>query len=216
MSGLITEKKIVLGALAIITFATVALVILPYAQLKKLEAPEGLKPYTDQQALGRKVYIANGCVYCHSQQPRDANLGPDGKRGWGRPSVAADYVYDQVHLLGTMRTGPDLFNIGARQPSAEWHLGHLYQPRGYTPGSIMPAFPFLFVERKGKAMPGEVVVNLPPAYAKPGVTIIATQDAVNLVEYLKGMDHTYKIKKTVKESFDKVSLVTDDQTKEAK
>ncbi len=205
MAGLITEKKIVLGALAIITFATVALVILPYMQFKKIAAPDGLKPYTNQQALGRKVYMANGCIYCHSQQPRDANLGPDAKRGWGRASVPADYAYDQIHLLGTMRTGPDLFNIGARQPSADWHLGHLYQPRAYTPGSIMPAFPFLFVERKGPAVAGEVVVTLPPQYAKPGVTIIATQDAVNLVEYLKGMDHTYKIKKTVKESFEKVS-----------
>ena len=208
MSGFINGEKIVLGALAIITFATVALVVLPYMQMKTLVAPEGLKPYTNQQALGRKVYIANGCVYCHSQQPRDANFGPDGKRGWGRPSVAADYVYDQVHLLGTMRTGPDLFNIGARQPSADWHLGHLYQPRAYTLGSIMPAFPFLFVERKGPAAAGEVTVTLPPAYAKPGITIIATQDAVNLVEYLKGMDHTYKIRKTIKESFDKVRDVS--------
>lgn len=207
MSGLINEKKIVLGALVIITFATVALVILPYMQLKTLAAPDGLKPYTDKQALGRKVYIANGCIYCHSQQPRDANFGPDAKRGWGRASVAADYVYDEIHLLGTMRTGPDLFNIGARQPSADWHLGHLYQPRAYTPGSIMPAFPFLFVARKGLAVAGEVTVTLPPAYAKPGVTVIATQDAVNLVEYLKGMNHTYKIKRTVKESFDKVGDV---------
>ncbi|MGB4812409.1 MAG: cbb3-type cytochrome c oxidase subunit II [Methylophilaceae bacterium] len=205
MSGVINGKKIVLGSLVIITFATIALVVLPYMQLHKLEAPEGLKPYTDQQALGREVYIANGCIYCHSQQPRDANLGPDGKRGWGRASVAADYVYDQVHLLGTMRTGPDLFNIGARQPSADWQLGHLYQPRAYTPGSIMPSFPFLFTERKGPAVAGEVVVTLPPAFTKPGITIIANQDALNLVEYLKGMDHTYKIKKTVKESFEEVS-----------
>lgn len=207
MSGVINAKKIVLGSLAIIAFATVALVIFPYMQLKELAAPEGLNPYTVQQALGRKIYIANGCIYCHSQQPRDANLGPDGKRGWGRPSVAADYVYDKVHLLGTMRTGPDLFNIGARQPSAEWQLGHLYQPRAYTPASIMPAFPFLFIERKGPAVAGEVTVNLPPAFTKPGVTVIATQDAVNLVAYLKGMDHTYKIKKTVKESFDKANGV---------
>ena len=216
MSGHITEKKIVLGALAIIGFATIVLVVLPYVQLKEIPAPEGLKPYTEDQALGRKVYIANGCIYCHTQQPRDANLGPDGKRGWGRPSVPADYVYDQPHLLGTMRTGPDLFNIGARQPSSDWHLGHLYQPRAYTPGSTMPAFPFLFIERKGAVKAGEVVVTLPPAFAKPGVTIVATRDALNLVEYLKGMDHTYKIKKTVKESFEQVSPVNIEPVKEDK
>src|SRR3546814_19603312 len=60
---------------------------------------------------------------------------PDFKRGWGRAPVAGDYYYDNPHLLGTMRTGPDLLNIGARQPSADRNLGTLYQPRAYTPGS---------------------------------------------------------------------------------
>ena len=200
MAGHIDEKKLVGGALVIISFATFALVIMPYLQLKPIKAPDALKPYTDIQAKGRHVYMSLGCVYCHSQQPRDGKIAPDDKRGWGRASVAADYAYDQVHLLGTMRTGPDLFNIGARQPSQDWHLGHLYQPRAYSPGSNMPAFPFLFIERKGAAKEGDVVVNLPPSYVKPGVTIVATTDAINLVEYLKGMDHTYPIKKTIAQS----------------
>jgi cytochrome c oxidase cbb3-type subunit 2 len=201
MSRTINEKKIVFGSLAIITFATMALVVLPYLQLHKIKAPQKLKPYSERQILGRKVYMANGCVYCHSQQPRNAKLGPDFKRGWGRASVPADYVYDDVHLLGTMRTGPDLFNIGARQPSVDWHLGHLYQPRAYVSGSIMPAFPFLFIEKKGLPISGEVLVNLPPAYRTAGVRIVASQDAINLVEYLKSLDHTYPVKKTIQESF---------------
>ena len=201
MAGHIDEKKLVIGALVIIAVSSLALVIMPYVQLKPVKAPEALKPYTDVQAKGRHVYMSLGCVYCHSQQPRDAKFAPaDEKRGWGRASTAADYAYDDVHLLGTMRTGPDLLNIGARQPSQDWHLGHLYQPRAYIPGSIMPAFPFLFIERKGAAKPGDVVVNLPSLYKKPGVTIVATTDAVNLVEYLKSLDRTYPIKKTIAES----------------
>ena len=43
-----------------------------------------------------------------------------------------------------MRTGPDLMNIGVRQPSEQWHLGHLFQPRAFVPGSNMPSFPYLF------------------------------------------------------------------------
>ena len=203
MAGHIDEKKLFTGALVIIAFATLALVVMPYVQLKNVQAPAELKPYTDQQAHGRKVYMSMGCVYCHSQQPRDAKYAPDDKRGWGRASTAADYAYDKVHLLGTMRTGPDLLNIGARQPSQDWHLGHLYQPRAYMPGSIMPAFPFMFVERKGPAKEGEVVLNLPPAYAKPGVTIIATRDALDLVAYLKSLDRTYPIKKTIEQSLEK-------------
>ena len=90
-----------------------------------------------------------------------------------------------------MRTGPDLFNIGARQPSKDWHLGHLYQPRAYTPGSIMPSYPFLFEVRQGAAKPGETVITLPPAYAKPGETVVAKPEALALVNYLIGLDHTY-------------------------
>lgn len=202
MAGHIDEKKLFTGALVIIAFATLALVVMPYVQLKHVQAPAALKPYTDQQAHGRQVYMSMGCVYCHSQQPRDAKYAPDDKRGWGRASTAADYAYDKVHLLGTMRTGPDLLNIGARQPSQDWHLGHLYQPRAYMPGSIMPAFPFMFVERKGPAKAGEVVVNLPPAYAKPGITVVATRDAIDLVEYLKALDRTYPIKKTIEQSLE--------------
>ncbi len=121
-----------------LALATSALVVVPYLQLQDVKPAPGLKPYTSAELRGRQVYISNGCVYCHSQQPRDPSFAPDDKRGWGRASVAGDYYYDHPHLLGTMRTGPDLFNIGARQPSADWHLGHLYQPRAYVVQSSMP------------------------------------------------------------------------------
>jgi cytochrome c oxidase cbb3-type subunit 2 len=193
MSGSIDEFKLVTGAMAILGIAVSALVVLPYMLLGTLPAPAALKPYTEQQLRGRAIYVADGCVYCHSQQPRDPAQAPDSARGWGRPSVAADYAYDRPHLLGTMRTGPDLFNIGARQPSEDWHLGHLYQPRAYTSGSIMPSFPFLFTEHPGPAAPGEKVVNLPPRYAREGVTVVASQDAKDLVAYLLSLDHTYPV-----------------------
>src|SRR3546814_20662406 len=69
---------------------------------------------------------------------------PDAQRGWGRAAVASDYVYDSPHQLGTMRTGPDLLNVGARLPSRAWHLTHIYQPRPIFGWSIMPAYPYLF------------------------------------------------------------------------
>ena len=185
------ELRIVTGAMVILGGATALMVAVPYLLLKNIEPPAGLKPYTTSQAAGRQVYIANGCVYCHSQQPRDIKQAPDAARGWGRASVAADYAYDTPHLLGTMRTGPDLFNIGARQPSKDWHLGHLYQPRAYTPGSIMPPYQYLFTVRKGLALPGETVITLPPSLAKAGEVVIAKPEALALVDYLIGLDHTY-------------------------
>jgi cytochrome c oxidase cbb3-type subunit II len=185
------ELRIIVGAMVILAFATGLLVVLPYLLLEDVQAPEGLKPYSKEQLAGRQVYIANGCVYCHSQQPRDPAQGPDQKRGWGRASIAGDYKYDTPHLLGTMRTGPDLFNIGARQPSKDWHLGHLYQPRAYTPGSIMPAYPFLFENRVGLAKEGEEVVNLPAGVIQDGHVIIAKPEAIYLVQYLQSLNHTY-------------------------
>lgn len=40
-------------------------------------------------------------------------------RAEGPPSKPQDYQGNDPHLLGTMRTGPDLFNIGQRQPSRD-------------------------------------------------------------------------------------------------
>jgi cytochrome c oxidase cbb3-type subunit 2 len=187
---MLNEIKLAVGATVSLGVATAALVVLPYIQVRDVQAPAQLKPYTEQELRGRAVYVANGCAYCHSQQPRDRNFGPDSSRGWGRSSVPGDYVYDEPHLLGTMRTGPDLFNIGARQPSTDWHLGHLYQPRAYVPGSNMPAYPFLF-KQKTQAEDADVVVQLPPGQAPPGQVIIARQEALDLVKYLQAMNRTY-------------------------
>lgn len=188
-----SEYKLLGGAMVTLALATATLVVVPYLQLQDVPPSDGLKPYTSQQLRGREVYIKNGCVYCHSQQPRAQSQAPDFKRGWGRAPVAGDYFYDKPHLLGTMRTGPDLLNIGARQPSADWNLGHLYQPRAYVPGSIMPSYPFLF-EVKDKAEPGDKVVSLPPGYAPVGQQVVARPEALDLVAYLLALDRTYPIK----------------------
>ena len=186
------EVKLAAGAVAALGIATAALVVMPYIQVRDVKPPPGLKPYTSAQQRGREVYVSNGCFYCHSQQPRDRNFGPDADRGWGRASVPADYVYDRPHLLGSMRTGPDLFNIGVRQPSKDWHLGHLYQPRAYVPGSIMPAFRYLF-SAKDAPEEGDQVVLLPPGTAPVGKVVVAKAEALDLVKYLQGMDHTYAV-----------------------
>jgi len=186
------ETKLIAGGMTMLSIATSILVVLPYMTVRDVKAPEGLRPYTEAQLRGRQVYIANGCVYCHSQQPRARRLAPDAARGWGRVSVAADYAYDAPHLLGTMRTGPDLFNIGARQPSAQWHLGHLYQPRAYVPGSVMPSYPFLF-ETRDKLDAGDTEIQLPPGYAPTGKRVVASRDALDLVAYLKALDHSYPV-----------------------
>lgn len=179
------------GIVAILAFSGLVLVGLPYLQLQEIEPPRALRPYTADEAAGREHYVNLGCVYCHSQQPRDPSQSKaDQVRGWGRPSTPGDYAYDYPHLLGTMRTGPDLLNVGQRLPSRDWHLAHLYQPRVVSKDSVMPSFPFLF-ELKDQAYGGQVVVDLPPAYQPKGKVIIARREALELVAYLLALDRTY-------------------------
>ena len=183
-------STLVFGALYMIVLSTLLLVVAPYVQLKSVPPTPGLKPYTEQQERGRYIYMREGCIYCHSQQPRDAKQAPDAKRGWGRASVPSDYYHDNPHLLGTMRTGPDLFNIGARQPSADWQLSHLYDPRAVTPGSIMPPYPYLF-RISANPQPGAKIVTLPPEFAPQNGSVIAAEDALDLVAYLLSLDRTF-------------------------
>ena len=180
-----------LAALAILMLAAFTLILAPSIQMMKQEPEKHLKPYSADELRGREVYVSNGCVYCHSQQPRDPEFGVDQKRNWGRPSTPGDYAYDSPHLLGTMRTGPDLLNIGVRQPSETWHLLHLFQPRAVVPDSIMPSYRFLFVEKSVVAS-GDVIVNVPAQFkSRTGTVIVASINAINLVKYLKSLDRNY-------------------------
>jgi cytochrome c oxidase cbb3-type subunit 2 len=180
-----------LGVLAAIFLGWAGLVGVPTLQLAPITAQPELRQYTYAQNHGRQVYIREGCIYCHSQQTRPEGFGADQARRWGRPSVPGDYVYDRPHLLGTMRTGPDLLNIGVRQSSREWHLAHLYNARSVVPQSVMPRFTWLFEERTSLG-PGDVVVGSP---VRPGVSIVATREALDLVEYLLGMNRTYPVRR---------------------
>lgn len=187
-----SELKLISGAMVMLALSTSALVVMPYLQVHDVKPSPGLKPYTSAELRGREVYIASGCVYCHSQQPRPKEMAPDFERGWGRATVAGDYAYDDPHLLGTSRTGPDLMNIGVRQPSEDWQLGHLYQPRAYVPGSIMPAFPFLF-ELKAKADKEDRVLKLPPGAAPAGQVVVARPEALDLVRYLQSLNRSHSV-----------------------
>jgi cytochrome c oxidase cbb3-type subunit 2 len=189
-----TPLLIFLGAPAVLLGTAVTVIALPAQQFAVTPPESGLHAYSAEEEQGRASYVSLGCVYCHSQQPRDRNFAPDETRGWGRASTPGDYAYDYPHQLGTMRTGPDLFNIGARQPSADWHLVHLYEPRALVPWSVMPAYPFLF-ERKATPSPEDVIVQLPPGKGAAGDdaqgVLVARPEARALVAYLQSLDHTY-------------------------
>ncbi|GAC1515936.1 MAG: cbb3-type cytochrome c oxidase subunit II [Gemmatimonadaceae bacterium] len=186
---------LLLGALATLGFAVTVLIVVPRVMLSGISAPPALAQYSAQEQRGRAVYVANGCVYCHSQQVRDPAFTTDIDRGWGiRATVPGDYAYDRPHLLGTMRTGPDLINVGQRLPDPAWHLVHLYNPRAVTPWSIMPAFPFLFeLADTGATPPAQGVVAVPPAFVPQGKRVLATEDALALTAYLQSLKRSFPV-----------------------
>lgn len=176
----------VLGGTSTITLSIFLFILVPRIQVAVIDkdAISAQSPYTANELKGRETYIENGCVYCHSQQVRDPVAGADKQFGWGRPSLPSDYIYDKPHLLGTMRTGPDLSNIGSRQPSRDWQHLHLYSPRSLVGWSIMPSFSFLYDVVTSKESPKEGSIRLP---GKTDQWLIPSEEAENLVSYLMSL-----------------------------
>jgi cytochrome c oxidase cbb3-type subunit 2 len=116
-----------LGIFGTFAFSWAGLVLIPNYQIGHLEPQldeDGKDPYPAQKSglaeRGRKIYAANGCVYCHSQQVRADYAASDIDRKWGeRRSAPRDYLLDRPALLSKMRMGPDLSNIGKRAPAED-------------------------------------------------------------------------------------------------
>ncbi|NBC00672.1 MAG: cytochrome-c oxidase [Bacteroidetes bacterium] len=183
---MIRASVLFIGSLAAILMSFVALSVFPSVQLMEIEPTEGRIDYNFAESQGRQVYMREGCIYCHTQQVRPDGFGTDIQRGWGtRGSEPGDYVYDFPHLLGTMRTGPDLADIGQRQPSRDWHLAHFYNPRSVSPGSLMPSFPYLFeVKDEAEVLASDVTVTVSEEFAPDEGVIVAKEDVLNLYAYL--------------------------------
>lgn len=158
----------------------------------------GPTPPSGEARQGARVYQDLGCFFCHTQQVRREGFGSDIARAWGeRQSVSRDYIYDERVMLGTMRTGPDLRNIGARQTDRNWHYVHLFNPRITSERadgsySVMPQYPFLFEQRKIVGERSTEALVLPAAYAPPdGYEIVPTPRAQALVAYLLSLRTDY-------------------------
>src|SRR5213595_1962119 len=114
-----------LGIFGTFAFSWVGLTMIPNWQIGHLDPQmeeDGTDVYPQPQSgmveRGSRVYAANGCIYCHSQQVRADYAGDDIERKWGnRRSAPRDYIFDRPVFLGKMRMGQDLANIGARAPT---------------------------------------------------------------------------------------------------
>lgn len=190
------HRKLFTTAAAMFIGLTILVAIIPAFKNEAKNKPlPDAKPLSAEAREGKMIYIANGCVACHSQQVRNVDMD----KVWGkRPSIAADYAAihrtdlwrNTATLMGTERTGPDLTDVGNRQGSRDWNLVHLFNPRIVVKESIMPAYSWMF-EIKENPGPNDVVVNVPKEFLK-GKTgkVIAKREALQLVAYLQSLKQT--------------------------
>ncbi|MEY2480502.1 MAG: cytochrome c oxidase cbb3-type subunit [Verrucomicrobiota bacterium] len=253
-----------LGIFGTFAFSWVGLTLVPNFQIGHLDPQmdeDGNDAYpvprSGMAERGRKVYIENGCFYCHSQQVRADYAGSDIDRKWGeRRSAPRDYIFDRPAPLGKERLGPDLSNVGKRAPaedenapaaasapspaaspapsasaapsadasppaeknanapgktatsadsapaggqlqpySAAWHHRHLYSPRSLTLDSNMPAYRFLYEQRRIGGEPSADAIKMNRREAAPeGWEIVPTYDAKCLVAYLMSLDQSHPLK----------------------
>lgn len=189
------HKNLVLTAGIVFVALSIMIAIFPAFQMQDTEPIPNEKPMSAEVQKGLRIYVEENCMACHTQQVRNIEMD----KVWGdRPSVPSDYYYSKKRLdvwrqspslLGSERTGPDLTNIGKRQPSEDWHLLHLYNPRAVVAASVMPSYKWLFEEVDStQVRKDDKVITAPAAYFnKPGKKIIATEDAMALVAYLKSL-----------------------------
>lgn len=145
------RKPVLFTILTLIAILIGGLVEMTPTFLIKSNIPtiSSVKPYTPLELEGRDIYIREGCNACHSQVVRP--FRHETERFLGEYSKAGEFVYDHPFLWGSKRTGPDLHRIGQKYPDS-WHFNHMLSPADVMPGSIMPAYPWLFKQRYDKML----------------------------------------------------------------
>ena len=135
------KRPIQFAVLALVLILIGGLVELIPTFIVKSNVPTiaSVKPYTPLEVEGRDIYIREGCNACHSQMVRPFRSETE---RYGEYSKAGEYVYDHPFLWGSKRTGPDLHRVGGKYPHF-WHYLHMNEPTSMSPGSLMPAYPWL-------------------------------------------------------------------------
>nr|WP_255481088.1 cytochrome-c oxidase, cbb3-type subunit I [Pontibacter sp. Tf4] len=180
-----------------------------------------VKPYTSLELQGRDLYIKEGCVNCHTQMVRPFRSETE---RYGEYSKAGEFVYDHNFLWGSKRTGPDLHRVGGKYPNS-WHYHHMMDPTSMSPGSIMPAYPWLFeqeidqsttedklrvLKQLGVPYEDEYIANaneelmkqankVTADLAKEGIEVKPEKEIVALIAYLQRLGTDIKVKEEVVE-----------------
>ncbi|PKK35771.1 cytochrome C oxidase Cbb3 [Siphonobacter sp. SORGH_AS_0500] len=135
--------QLLAGSLIVILIGTVLELIPTFTVESNVQTIASVQPYTPLELQGRDLYIREGCNNCHSQMVRPFRSETE---RYGEYSKAGEFVYDHPFLWGSKRTGPDLHREGAKYPDS-WHYHHMNDPTSMSPGSIMPAYPWLLTQK---------------------------------------------------------------------
>jgi cytochrome c oxidase cbb3-type subunit I/II len=138
---------------------------------------ETVKPYTPLELQGRDLYVREGCLGCHSQMVRPFRFETE---RYGEYSKSGEFIYDRPFLWGSKRTGPDLARegVGKLKKSDSWHYNHMLDPTSTSPGSLMPAYPWLLtndLDTTSTASKVKVLRQLGTPYEE-GYELIANDD----------------------------------------
>ena len=195
-------STLVFGIFVVFAAAWFGIVGYSYLYLGRMEAAadentggSSPPPLSGLATAGQRVYAANGCVSCHTQQVRSGAFSSDVEKKLGpRPTVARDYMRENPAFLGNLRIGPDLTNVALRSSDPNWFHQHLYEP-AITPGSNMPSYRYLYQNRKIVGQQSaQAVSGLTGPYApKPGYEIVPSEDARLLVAYLLSLKRDYTL-----------------------
>ncbi|GAA4452110.1 cytochrome-c oxidase, cbb3-type subunit I [Nibrella saemangeumensis] len=140
------ERKpipLLIGSLVMILIGSLIELIPTFMVESNVPTIATVMPYTALEVEGRDLYIREGCVNCHSQLVRPFRSETE---RYGEYSKAGEFVYDHPFLWGSKRTGPDLHREGGKYPDS-WHYHHMRDPNAMSPGSIMPAYPWLIDQK---------------------------------------------------------------------
>lgn len=132
---------LILSVLAILVGSIIEIVPMMVVKSNIPTIPS-VKPYTPLELIGRDIYLSEGCYVCHSQMIRPFRSET---ARYGDYSKSGEFVYDHPFQWGSKRTGPDLAREGGKYPNS-WHYYHMQDPTTMSPGSIMPAFPWLLTD----------------------------------------------------------------------
>ena len=136
-AAMMTPVVLIVGSIMVFWASISIMVILPIATMEE-KPSASWRAWTAEEEAGNRLYVENGCSYCHSQYVRinDWDLGAE------RIAESGDYVGRNPIILGTERTGPDLSQEGGEHPD-DWHAAHFINPRYTRPRSLMPSWEFL-------------------------------------------------------------------------